>query len=72
MPFGDLNADKAVTAADASLLVWAAAGEITLTARQTEGADIDGNGTVDKNDALVIIAYLTGSGSAPSVGKGAD
>ncbi len=72
LPFGDLNADKAVTAADASLLVWAASGEITLTARQTEGADIDGNGVVDKNDALAIIAYLTGSGSAPSVKKGAD
>ncbi len=69
LPFGDLNADKSVTAADASILVWAAAGEISLTARQKEGADIDGNGTVNRDDAVAIISYLTGNAPAPGPRK---
>ena len=60
LPFGDLNADKRVTASDAALLAGAVAGKVTLSVRQTEGADLDGNGTVDRNDAVAIVSYLTG------------
>lgn len=60
LPFGDLNADKRVTASDAALLAGAVAGKVSLSVRQTEGADLDGNGTVNRNDAVAIVSYLTG------------
>lgn len=57
LPMGDVNEDGAVTAADAMLI---ARGESTLTLRQKEGADTDGNGAINQNDALQILRYLTG------------
>lgn len=60
LPSGDLNSDGKVTAIDAMFLQRSLAGELTLTARQLEGADTDGNGVVDVADAETILAYLTG------------
>ncbi len=66
LPFGDLNGDGVVTAADASLLTWAAAGELTLTVRQKEGADLNSDGKIDKADALAVIDYLIGKAPLPT------
>lgn len=72
LPMGDVDGDLAVTAADAMLVSWAASGGASLTSRQKEGADVDGNGTVDRTDAEWIVAYLTGKeDSLPVEGEGA-
>lgn len=60
LPFGDLDADLLVTAADASLLAQLVSNGKTLSHRQKEGADLDGNGAVDRADAVAMVAYLTG------------
>lgn len=61
LPFGDLNADNLVNATDAGIL----AGTLPLTDRQKEGADLDGNGTIDRADVVAILSYLTGKSSEP-------
>ncbi len=66
LPFGDLNGDGVITAADASLLAWAAAGEITLTARQQEGADLTSDGKIDRDDVMAVIDYLIGKTPLPT------
>ncbi len=72
LPFGDLNGDGTVSAADASLLAGAVSGDLTLTARQKEGADLDGNGLVDRADAVAIVSYLTGKSPQPVPKKTED
>ncbi len=66
LPFGDLNGDGVVSAVDASLLTWAASGELTLTLRQKEGADLTGDGVIDNADALAVVNYLTGKAALPT------
>lgn len=61
LSYGDMDADLAVTAADVTILARALSDpNRPLTQRQTEGADVDRNGTVDRNDVVAIIDYLTG------------
>jgi hypothetical protein len=60
LPKGDMNADHAVNATDAGMLMRGIGTENALSVRQKEGADLDGNGTVDNKDVSRIISYLTG------------
>lgn len=60
LPKGDMNADHAVNATDAGILMRGISTENSLSPRQEEGADIDGNGIVDKADINRMISYLTG------------
>ena len=55
LPYGDVNGDGTVTAADAMLIQRGG-----LTARQKEGADTNGDGSVTVADAQRILDYLTG------------
>lgn len=65
LPMGDVDADSSVTVADAMVISWASSGGVSLTSRQKEGADVDGNGVVDRADAEWIVAYLTGKQTSP-------
>ena len=65
IPFGDMDGNGVITAADAMLLQRNA-----LTVRQTEGADMDGDGKITTNDAKTILNYLTGRISALPVKEG--
>lgn len=60
LPLGDLDADGTVTAADAMIVNWSASGGTVLSVRQSEGADVNGDGVVDSADARLILDYLTG------------
>lgn len=55
---GDLNSDGKLTAVDLAIFKLAATSKVTLTAEQTEAMDIDGNGTVNAEDAVYIKQYL--------------
>ncbi len=72
LPRGDLDKDGVLTAGDVTVLLQGIASGSHLTRRQREGADLDGNGTVDRNDAQAMIDYLTGKGlpSASAIGEG--
>ncbi len=60
LPRGDMDRDGRITAGDATVLLQGIAPGGNLTVRQTEGADTDGNGKIERNDAVAIIDYLTG------------
>ena len=68
LPRGDMDRDGTITAGDVTAFLQGfSAG--TLTQRQLEGADVDGNGTVDRKDAQAMIDYLTGK-TVKTVGEG--
>ena len=61
LSLGDLNADGAITAADARTILRAAADLITLSDEEFAAADINGDGLVKANDARIacrIVAEL--------------
>ncbi len=60
LPKGDMNADHAVNATDAGILIRGIGTENSLSDRQKEGADLDGNGTVDRGDVQKMLSYFTG------------
>ena len=55
IPHGDMDGNGVVNAADAMLLQRG-----NLTQRQTEGADLNGDGEITVADAKLILDYLTG------------
>lgn len=65
LPYGDINADGAVTVADAMLIQRGG-----LTERQTEGADTNSDGLITVADAETILKYLTGRVDALPVKEG--
>ncbi|MBQ1965698.1 MAG: SH3 domain-containing protein [Clostridia bacterium] len=69
LPRGDLDKDGALTAGDVTLLLQGISSDASFTPRQKEGADVDGNGTVDRNDAQAMMDYLTGKGLPPLPNK---
>lgn len=58
--FGDVNFDGNVTAADARLVLRAAAQLQLLTAAQLEVADVTGDGKVNANDARTVLRISAG------------
>lgn len=52
---GDVNRSDSITAADAALVLRGAAGTISLEKDQQRAADVDGNGTIDGEDARLIL-----------------
>ena len=62
---GDLNADKNVDAADASMvlvdysIVNNSSSVTTLSQNQESAADVNGDGTVDPSDASIILMYYS-------------
>ena len=56
---GDVNADGAVSALDAMLLLFHLKGEETLPPLRLEGADVDESGAVDENDVTYLLKDLT-------------
>lgn len=52
---GDVNRSGSVTAADAALVLRAAAGKVSLAPDQQRAADVDGNGAVNGTDAGLIL-----------------
>lgn len=57
-PLGDINQDRAITAADVMLVRQHVAEIITLTGRQFQLADMSGDGKVDAQDTLLIRRYV--------------
>ena len=55
MDLGDLNHDSTVDVLDANLVVSFINGKLNLTAAQKAAADVDGSGTVDLSDAMLIV-----------------
>ena len=60
IPYGDVDGDGQITAADALTILKAVVGNITLTQRQTQLADVDGDAQVGAADALWILKYVVG------------
>jgi hypothetical protein len=58
--YGDVNGDGEVTAADATMVLRAVVGLITLDPVQTLAADVSGDGTVTAGDATLILRYIVG------------
>ena len=58
--YGDLDADKKTTAADALEVLKSVVGKTTLTDEQFTAADTDGNGKADAADALNILKKVVG------------
>lgn len=56
---GDLNADGRINVLDAALLYGHLAGVQNLTESQLSAADVDGNGLVDRSDAIWLYRYVT-------------
>ena len=54
-PYGDVDGDGNITAADALEVLKAVVGNVTLTADQEVLADVDGDGKVSSADALYIL-----------------
>ncbi len=56
-PYGDLNEDRLVNAADALVVLRAAVGKISLTGDLATYADVDASGKIDAVDALLILKF---------------
>lgn len=57
---GDVNADGKVTVADATILLRASVGLVTLTAAQQADGDMNGDGKVDLKDATQALRKAVG------------
>ena len=57
---GDVNGDGKWSVADVMLLLR---GEQSLSESRKKGADVNGDGKIDGNDALEIMNYLIGKGA---------
>lgn len=57
---GDVNGDRLVTAADATLALRIAMGLLAPSATQRVAADVDGDGQVDVRDAILILREAVG------------
>ncbi|MBR6548634.1 MAG: hypothetical protein IKT68_03730, partial [Clostridia bacterium] len=60
VPYGDVDGDGKVSAADALEVLKNVVGNATFTADQKELADVDGNGRVTSADALYILKKVVG------------
>ena len=58
---GDVNADGKISTSDATYILKAAAGMLSLCNEQTVTADVSRDGTVDTLDAVCILKYLVGN-----------
>lgn len=56
--YGDINLDGKIDLTDAIMLNKAMAEVVTLTDQQAANADCDGNGSLDGNDAIVLLRFL--------------
>lgn len=56
---GDVNGDGRINALDAALVYGHLAGMQNLTSTQLARADVDGNGIVDRSDAIWLYRYVT-------------
>ena len=57
---GDVNDDGQITAQDASLVLQAVAGKITLSDSQISVADVNGDGQITAQDASLILQKVAG------------
>ena len=57
---GDVNGDDQITAQDASLVLQAVAGKITLSANQIEAGNVNGDEGLTAQDASLILQYVAG------------
>ena len=55
--YGDINADQAITAADALMALQHSVGLINLTPDEFQCGDVNSNGVVDAADALLILQH---------------
>ncbi len=60
VPYGNVDGNGSVTAADALEVLKAVVGNITLTDEQTNLADVDGDGRISSSDALHILRKVVG------------
>jgi hypothetical protein len=58
--FGDVNGDKKVNVADATLLLRAAVGLVTLNADQKKAGDVNGDGKLNVSDATLALRFAVG------------
>lgn len=57
---GDVSGDTDVNILDVISINKAILGKETLSQEQNQSADLDGNGKVDANDALLLLKYIVG------------
>ena len=57
---GDVSGDADVNILDVISINKAVLGKETLSQEQNQAADLDGNGKVDANDALLLLKYIVG------------
>lgn len=60
IPYGDVNADGTITAADAALVAQEVVGLATFSAAQMSAADVSKDGTVTMYDAALIAQFAIG------------
>jgi len=58
--YGDVNNDGKITAEDASLVLKAVVGLVTLNETQKQAADVTSDGNVTALDAATILQYTVG------------
>lgn len=56
--YGDVNLDGKITKEDAQLILNASVKEITLTEKQKELADLNGDGQINAVDGLFVLRYI--------------
>lgn len=59
LPYGNVDGEGEVTAADALLTLQSATGKVALSDYQQQIANVDGEGGVTSADALMILQYAT-------------
>lgn len=57
---GDVNSDKKLDSGDALNIMFREKGSIDFNGSQIDAADIDGNGSINYDDAVMIVQYSTG------------
>ena len=57
---GDVNSDKKLDSGDALKIILREKGNIDFNGSQIDAADIDGNGSINYDDAVMIVQYSTG------------
>lgn len=57
--YGDTNLDGKIDLTDAILLNKAVAGAVQLSAQSAANADCDNNGSLDTNDSITLLRFLT-------------
>ncbi len=66
--YGDIDANQAIDAKDALLVLRSAVGKIRFTTIQWNVANVNGDKTIDAKDALLILRYSVGKIKEFSVG----